>query len=214
MSTHSSACLDRSPASKRLGPSAQMSAISASSPSESCVQSLVSTSIAISRIAPGSSQKVLLVQRVRADSATRPTPFQQVRSLSAYQCVGTQEYAELADEAVGGVDTELVGEAQHLFTEMHEDLGLARMLQQRAFEALDELVGEPSGGQLDAQRRSPVGDALEHVDLHGDQLGGVVSFVDPALHAHGDIVGQLVAVLGHRLGKDHDLATRLEVFEG
>ena len=47
ISTHSSACFDSSPASKRLGPSAQMSAISASSASLSAVQSFVSTSMAM-----------------------------------------------------------------------------------------------------------------------------------------------------------------------
>src|SRR3954464_4669837 len=155
MSTHSSACFDRSPASKRLGPSAQMSAISASSASESCVQSLVSTSIAISRVAPGSSQEVLPVQRVSGERATRPTPFQQVRSLSAYQCVRAQEHAELADETVGRIDAELVGQAQHLLAEVHEDLGVARMLEQRALEPLDELVGEAGGRESDAQRLRP-----------------------------------------------------------
>src|SRR5690349_7835983 len=46
-SAHSSACLDSRPASNRLGPSAQMSAISTSSASLSWVQSLVVTSIAM-----------------------------------------------------------------------------------------------------------------------------------------------------------------------
>ena len=47
-STQASAAFDRSPTSKRLGPSAHRSAISASSASPSWVQSLVSTSIAMS----------------------------------------------------------------------------------------------------------------------------------------------------------------------
>ena len=51
-STHASACLDSRPTSNRLGPSAQMSAISASSASLSCVQSLVVTSIAMCVYSP------------------------------------------------------------------------------------------------------------------------------------------------------------------
>ncbi len=52
-STQASVCLESSPTSKRAGPSAHMSAISASSASLSDVQSLVSISIAMRSKAPG-----------------------------------------------------------------------------------------------------------------------------------------------------------------
>ena len=47
--THSSRCFDSSPTSYPAGPSVQMSAISPNSASPSAVQSLVSTTIAITR---------------------------------------------------------------------------------------------------------------------------------------------------------------------
>src|SRR5258708_39781470 len=100
MSTHNSACLDSSPASKRLGPSAQMSAISASSASESCVQSLVSTSIAMSRGAPEGSQTVLLVQRGFCRACNSARRFEQVGSLSAYQCIGAEQHSKFTHESV------------------------------------------------------------------------------------------------------------------
>ena len=47
MRTHSSRCLERKPTSNPAGPSAQMSAMSASSESLRAVQSFVSTTIAM-----------------------------------------------------------------------------------------------------------------------------------------------------------------------
>src|SRR5205823_2926425 len=97
--------------------------------SESCVQSLVSTSIAIRCVAPGGSQTVLLVQRVTAGRATRRSLFEQVGSLSAYQRVGTEQHAKLTDQPVGHVDTETIGQAEHLLiAQVEEDLRLTGVL--------------------------------------------------------------------------------------
>ena len=52
ISTHSSLCLDSKPMSNPAGPSVTMSAMSASSPSDRAVQSLVSTSNVMRLITP------------------------------------------------------------------------------------------------------------------------------------------------------------------
>ena len=96
---------------------------------------------------------VPLVQRFAESRATRYSLFNQVGSLSAYQCVGTEQHAQLAHQTVGGVHAELVREAQDLLVaEVEEDLRVARMLAEDALQAIDERLVQARRGQLDPQR--------------------------------------------------------------
>ena len=71
MSTHSSVCLEIRPMPNGLGPSAQRSAISSISASPSIVQSLVSTSIAIS---PDASDSACWSPSILPDDRGVPNP--------------------------------------------------------------------------------------------------------------------------------------------
>src|SRR5262249_17904001 len=145
-STQASASLDRSPASNRDGPSAQMSAISANSASLRAVQSLVSTSIAMRADAPRKVgrapdkpwDRTPLVQRSRTDRATR-VGMGAGGGSSDGDGFGSEEDPQLGHQAVRRVDVELVGEAQHLaLAEVQEHLRLALVLAQQALELAEQ----------------------------------------------------------------------------
>ena len=69
------------------------------------------------------------------------------------------------------------------------------------------------GGHLHPQREGLAGHRLEGLDLHGDELRLVLPGVDPGLHDDDGVVGQLVAVVGHRLREHHDLDRGLQVLQ-
>ena len=57
---------------------------------------------------------------------------------------------------------------------MEEDLGLAREVGEQLLELVHHGVVQTGRRQVQAQRRRHVGHRLEELDLHGDELGGVV----------------------------------------
>ena len=56
--------------------------------------------------------------------------------------VGAEQDAQLAHEAVGRVDAELVGQAQHLLAEVQEHLRVARVLVQQTLEVAEQVLAQ------------------------------------------------------------------------
>ena len=145
------------PTSKRDGPSAQMSAISASSASLSAVQSLVSTSIAMRADAPGWSDRP---RKALGSDPSSPAVADDSRNSNAATAITGSDASDGPGPTGGsggerlrrrwrraraapaarpqpgrGLDVELVGQAQDLaLAQVQEHLRLARVLAQQALE--------------------------------------------------------------------------------
>src|SRR5579859_5385836 len=201
MSTHSSRCFDSSPISNPAGRSVQMSAMSASSASLNAVQSLVSTSIAMSCVS-------LLTDLT--GWSTRLRGF----GRSVPKTARSEQHPQLGEQPVAGLDRERRRQADHLAPHVEEDRRRPRVLLQQALELIHPRLGEGVDGDLEVERV----DALQHqggpLELHAHQLRRLVAQVEPALDAHHRVVGEEVADLGHGPREHPHLEGGFEVLQG
>ena len=85
---------------------------------------------------------------------------------------------------------------------------------QQALQLIDGLRSNPLERQVHPYRLRLVEFGRpEYLDVLADDLGEVLPTVDPSLHEHDHVVGQLVAVVGHGLGEDHHLHGAAQVLE-
>src|SRR5262245_12423743 len=101
--------------------------------------------------------------------------------------VGAEEDAELGEEAVAGVDAEVVAELDHGglvgALEVHEHLAVAGVVAEDLLEPRHPRFAQRTEPGPHAHRRAAVEHDLGPRDLHRDQLRRVLTKVETTLHA-------------------------------